>query len=509
MTIAQEAVDAKSQELNSFVARLRELITEAIEGDSMAMHELEKSVLETLLSMGRTCVKIVLDVLSPGDVGETVELPDGRTVERSDEPHPRPYLSVFGEFKLSRYVYGRGEGRKIELIPLDAHLALPESKFSYLLQGWDQRLATEQSFAQVKDTIEDILGLTQHVDSLERMNRHMAKSAADFMDQQKAPPRREEAAILVQSADGKGVPIRREDGAKPIESHHSKSGPKPNRKKMATVGAVYSVDPHVRTPEEVVGALFRDTDQQDNQDKKKRPRPQHKRVRVSLDHTDAQGDEVRGAPAIFGWMADQVKVRNPGGKKPLVTIMDGQEALWDERDVFHGEIPSTDILDLLHVTPRLWDAAHQFYAPESAEAEQFVRERVLRVLQGKTSTVIRGILRMASIRKLSKQRCAKLNEICNYFRNNLNRMRYDEYLQAGYPIATGVIEGACRHAVKDRMERAGMRWVVQGAQAMLELRCIQIGSAWDEFNAYRIRKETTRLYPYRPELAQIPWLLAA
>jgi len=311
MTIAQEAVDAKSQELNSFVARLRELITEAIEGESMPMHELEKSVLETLLSMGRTCVKIVLDVLSPGDVGETVELPDGRTVERSDEPHPRPYLSVFGEFKLSRYVYGRGEGRKIELIPLDAHLALPESKFSYLLQGWDQRLATEQSFAQVKDTIEDILGLTQHVDSLERMNRHMAKSAADFMDQQKAPPRREEAAILVQSADGKGVPIRREDDARPIESHRSKSGPKPNRKRMATVGAVYSVDLHVRTPEEVVGALFRDPGQQDNQDEKKRPRPQHKRVRVSLDHTDAQGDEVRGAPAIFGWMADNKEKQAP------------------------------------------------------------------------------------------------------------------------------------------------------------------------------------------------------
>jgi hypothetical protein len=509
MTIAQEAVDAKSQELNSFVARLKELITEAIEGDSMPMHELEKSLLETLLSMGRTCVKIVLDVLSPGDVGETVELPDGRTVKRSDEPHPRPYLSVFGEFELLRYVYGRGEGRKIELIPLDAHLALPESKFSYLLQGWDQRLATEQSFAQVKDTIQDILGLTQHVDSLERMNRQMAKSAAEFMDQQQPPPPQEEAAILVQSADGKGVPIRRGDDTKPIESHRSKSGPKPNRKKMATVGAVYSVDPHIRTPEEVVDALFRNPGEQRQEDKRKRPRPQHKRVRVSLDHIDAQGDQVRGAPAIFGWMAGQVELRNPDGTKPLVTIMDGQQALWDERDVFQGETPSTDILDLLHVTPRLWDAAHQFYKPDSSEAEQFVRERVLRVLQGKTSSVIRGILRMASIRKLSKQRCAKLNEICNYFRNNLDRMRYDEYLRAGYPIATGVIEGACRHAVKDRMERAGMRWVIQGAQAMLELRCIQIGGAWEEFNEYRVERETSRLYPYRPELAQIPWLLAA
>lgn len=255
--IAQEAIHAKSQVLDAHVAKLKGLINDATERP-VGMHEFEEKTLRVLLSMGRECVRILLHVLGTGDVGESTELPDGRTVSRLKELHKREYLSIFGEFELSRCVYGRGERRKVELIPLDAHLALPESKFSYLLQSWDQQLATEQPFAQVSQTIESILGLSQHVDSLERTNRKMARSADEFMNQQSPPPAEEEGAILVQTGDGKGVPIRRAADAPVIHSHHSKRGPKPNRKKMATVGAVYSVDPYVRTPEQVVEALFRD-----------------------------------------------------------------------------------------------------------------------------------------------------------------------------------------------------------------------------------------------------------
>lgn len=214
--IAQEAVDAKSQTLDKQVAQLKALISEAVESP-VAIHEVEANLLRVLLSMGRSCLEILFDLLGPGDIGETAELPGGRTVARLVKPHSRPYLSIFGEFELSRFVYGRGEGRKIELVPLDAHLALPESKFSYLLQSWDQRLATEQPFAQVAETIKSMLGLPQHVDSLERANRKMASSAAEFMEQQAPPPAEEEAAIVVQTADGKGVSIRRPADAAVID----------------------------------------------------------------------------------------------------------------------------------------------------------------------------------------------------------------------------------------------------------------------------------------------------
>jgi hypothetical protein len=80
-------------------------------------------------------------------------------------------------------------------------------------------------------------------------------------------------------------------------------------------------------------------------------------------------------------------------------------------------------------------------------------------------------------------------------------MRYDVYLQQGYPIASGVIEGACRHLIKDRMERAGMHWTVGGAQAMLDVRSVWIGGQWEAFHEQRIERATQRLYPHRQLVA--------
>ena len=102
----------------------------------------------------------------------------------------------------------------------------------------------------------------------------------------------------------------------------------------------------------------------------------------------------------------------------------------------------------------------------------------------------------------------KLTRICNYLHHNRHRMRYDEYLAAGYPIASGVIEGACRHVVKDRMERSGMRWTIDGAQAMLDLRSTHINDQWSAFQAHRIHAETQRLYPQSQLLQQLTFELA-
>jgi hypothetical protein len=76
-------------------------------------------------------------------------------------------------------------------------------------------------------------------------------------------------------------------------------------------------------------------------------------------------------------------------------------------------------------------------------------------------------------------------------------MKYDEYLRAGYPIASGVIEGACRHFVKDRMERSGMRWRLAGAQAMLDVRAIYLSTYWDDFHRSRIVAEQRTLHVHR------------
>ena len=105
----------------------------------------------------------------------------------------------------------------------------------------------------------------------------------------------------------------------------------------------------------------------------------------------------------------------------------------------------------------------------------------------------------------------RVERVCGYFETHQHRMRYDEYLAAGYPIASGVIEGACRHGVKDRLERTGMHWTIPGAQAMLKLRCVAINEQWDEFTQFRIQRETERLYPERNahETLEWPWPEAA
>jgi hypothetical protein len=300
----------------------------------------------------------------------------------------------------------------------------------------------------------------------------------------------------VSSADGKGVVMRRELDEPAPKAHRTK-GDKASRKEMAIVGAVYTVDRFVRTPEQMVAALFGDDREEP---KVQRPRPCGKQVVANLTHTQADGT-VRGLEETYTWMQEEMWRRNRGFVKEMVHICDGQEALWDARQEHLPLCNMTDVLDILHVTPRLWQAAHVFHAEKSDAAEQFVRLRLLKVLQGKVDLVIRGLREMGTKRGIKGAQKKTLDKVCNYLENNRARMQYDEYLAKGYPIASGVIEGACRHLVKDRMERAGMHWRRQGAQAMLDVRSIYVNEDWEAYQNYRITRETQRMYPYRDLVA--------
>jgi hypothetical protein len=504
--IAQEDMVAKSQEIHQVVDEIVTIVADAVR-DHTPIHKVEGMALKILLQAGQKALQLLVDCLGNGDMGQEHQLPDGIAVKRSDEPEPRDYVSIFGKIDIERYVYVRRKGQAIEFAAIDARLALPAGKFSYLLQDWDQSFAMEEPFGQTAKTVQRILGLNQYVDSLEHMNQEMARSADMFQATLPAPPVEEEGEIFVQTADGKGVPIRRPADAPPIMDHQHRTGPKPDRKKMATLGAVYSINRLVRTPEDVLESLFRDPRQP--RPKTPRPHPCHKQMRAMLDHVDMYGDAVDGRAAVFGWICEQMSLRQAGSDKPIVCIMDGEEALWKMREVFQADVPMIKILDLLHVTPRLWDAAALFYPKGSPAAEKFVRERVLRILHGDVIGVVRGLRRMGTTDGLRGHKRTKLRTICGYFEKNRHRMRYDEYLAFGYPIASGVIEGACRNVVKDRLERTGMNWTIPGAEAMLELRCIHLTEQWEAFIEFRIARETQRLYPYRDTLKTLPWHVAA
>ena len=150
---------------------------------------------------------------------------------------------------------------------------------------------------------------------------------------------------------------------------------------------------------------------------------------------------------------------------------------------------------------------HLFHAPGSALALKLMELLVLALLSGMSEGVV-NLLEDAAVEVgLARSRRRQLTKICNYLRRHQARMRYDEYLAAGYPIASGVIEGACRHVVKDRMERAGMHWTIPGAQALLRLRCVALNGEWEAFMRYRIQQETARLYPHAELVEQAEWPL--
>ena len=259
-------------ELEKTLADLRTLVHQAAH-DGTAVHEVERAVWDQVLRIGRQALQLFFTLHGSGDQGATVRLPDGRSLDRLPVLHPRRYVSIFGTFDLLRTAYGSREGQKIGFVPLDNRLQLPAGAFSYVLQDWDQALAAEQAFGQVNGTLARMLGLKQSVDSLEQMNREMAEPATPFRLNRPVPPAAEEGEVFVVSADGKGVVLRRgpDDPAPPA---YRTKGDKASHKRMATVGTVYSVDRYVRTPEQVVAALFRDGPRPEA----KRPRPRHTQV---------------------------------------------------------------------------------------------------------------------------------------------------------------------------------------------------------------------------------------
>jgi hypothetical protein len=493
------SLDNALDELRSFIA------TSAQAGASF--HDFELGLWRRLLRLGRQATHTFLASLGSGDLGENLALPDGQGLRRLDQTHDRDFTCIFGTFTLSRTCYGSREGQKINFVPLDSRLALPAGKFSYLLQDWDLLLATEHPFAKVADVLERILGLTQHTDSLQRLCRAAGVDVEPFRAALPAPPAAEEGAIVVQSGDGKGVPTRRPADAPPIRDHDHKRGPKPDRKKKAIVGTVYTIAPLVRTAEQVVETLFRQPGQPGPE--QDRPRPCHKRVCARLnEYTDEQGQPREGLADVFVWMSQQLRLRNPNRDREVVHLFDGEETLWQVRELCQPTWKSTGILDLLHVTPRLWQVARLFHPADSPEALALVRDRVLRVLRGQVDAVVRGLRQMGTRHRLKGSKAKELKTICAYLEKNRARMRYDEYLKKGYPIASGAIEGACRHYVKDRMERTGMSWVKPGAQAMLELRSTALNGDWDDFMTFRIDQETARLHPHRHAFADVSWPMA-
>ena len=491
----EKQVSALHQHLEKIEKKVRQAAKQGVPA-----HVLERDLFREVLDLGGRLFQSFLDLVGPGDFGPEVEGAEGRRWRRLAEPHPRRLLTVFGEFILRRRVYAQRERAKIEFAPTDQRLQLPEGELSYLLQEWDQLLGIDQAFGAVRNTMETILEVRQSVDTLERNNQQMAEAAPVFRQEQGPADPSQDKELLVATEDNKGIPMVRPVTEKPVGAHRVK-GEKANKKQMACIGCVYSVARHVRTPEDLVKVLFRDEDRPQQQ----APKATQKRYWAELSRC-LDGEEIRGQDLVFAYLRDEIAARRRPGQV-LINLCDGQRSLETDRQTYLPQDEQTvDILDLMHVLPRLWEVAHIFHPEGSEAASQFVRARLRQVLEGKVGRVIGGFRQMVQHHGLKNGLRKRLTTICEFLEKNKHRMRYDDYLRKGYPIATGVIEGACRHVIKDRMERAGMRWKVPGAQAMLHLRTIHTNGDWRAFQEFRIALETDCLYPHHQECFEKEWL---
>lgn len=411
-----------------------------------------------------------------GDIGPAlrVQQEDGEVLYTHRRLGARSLKTIFGTVEIVRMGYSRPGCPS--LYPLDQTLALPARSFSYELQRRLVKAAVQNPFHESVDTIAELTGVQVSKRSLEEILRDAAQDFDAFYQQY--APQTATGSILVAAVDGKGIPMVKPSGPQPTARRTK--GQKANRKRMATVATVFTRAPWMRTPEQVVESLFR-VQSPTAQPEPTPPRPENKRVWASL---------LKGKASVIQQVAQEMRRRDPDGLKTRVALTDGERAL---QILVEGNLNVTLVLDLLHVLEKLWKAAYIFHAEGSLEAELWVMERTLRVLCGEVSQVVKGLRQSITKRQLRGPKRKTLRAVANYLYRNRARMRYHQYLAKGWPIASGSVEGACKNLIKDRMERSGMRWTEQMAEAIVQLRAIYLSGDFDRYWYFHIESDQKRL----------------
>ncbi|MFQ5938167.1 MAG: ISKra4 family transposase [Acidiferrobacterales bacterium] len=505
MSIAELRRTDKPKSVDWIVPVARDYVARAA-ADGESEDVVERQLLAVAIKLAKALMDEFIDAQGDGDEGPVIER-QGRRLRRSERPVERKLRTIFGEHVIESYVYAAGAKKAIEYRPLDERMGLPAGRCSYLLEELSQYLCVNQAFEQSSACLQRFFGIKISVNTLENLNQRMGPQAEEFLAELPTPAADQEGELLVASADGKGVRLLRKEAATvPAFENRERKG----NKRMATLGCVYSVDRYLRTADDVLAALFRD---QPETPPPKRPQAKSKHLAAFFANSIQDGAEtikVSGPMHALSWMATEVSRRRQP-EQPLVVLMDGQQTLWDAAAICLDSASADDtveILDLLHVSQYVWKAASAFHSHRE-HREAFTRQYLRRILDGKVKAVVASWRQRATKHQLTGQAAEDVRQACNYFSNNAQRMAYDQYLAAGYPIASGVIEGACRHLVKDRMERSGMRWRLDSATAMLNNRAAFISDYWNDFHQARIRDEQIAFRrPPRPH-HHTPFTLAA
>jgi hypothetical protein len=405
----------------------------------------------------------------------------------------RKLETLVGEVEVQRTLY-QGDGVPY-LAPLEAVLALPADKYSHEVR----RVAAEESAQGSFDEVVECIAKRTGAHVAKRQVEELTICAAQDFDAFYGDRLCEVEAtdhLMVLSFDGKGIAMRlkdlREATRKKAEAARANrtrtrlaSGEKPNAKRMAEVAAVYSLKQWPRTLDDVLhGLRTKATEDQ-------RPRPTSKRVWASVEHSPQR---------VIDDAFDEAFRRDPELRRRWVVLVDGNrdQLRRIKRAAQRIGVEIRIVLDIVHVLEYLWHAAYAFVAAGTGEAETWVENRLHALLTGHSAAELGTSLRGMIERHELTAKAAKPVEKCiKYLARNADWLHYDRALTDGLPIATGVIEGACRHLVQDRMGRTGARWSLAGAEAVLRLRALRSSGDFEDYWLFHLAKEHERNHTSR------------
>jgi hypothetical protein len=418
--------------------------------------------------------------------------PDGRVRTRSEPGHSRQLATVFGQVEVVRVAY-RGPGLT-NFHPADAELSLPAEKHSLGVRRMAAEEACRGSFADAAARVAARTGSKAAKRQVERLTVLAAEDFDAFYAARAAAPAGP-GRVLVLQADGKGVVMRPDAlraatakaaaAASPKLGGRLSKGEKRCRKRMAEVGAVHWAQPAPRAPADVLPA-----GPAERASARPGPKATGKWVTASV---------AADAATVIGAVFDEACRRDPAQSAPWVALVDGANHQIDriEKEAAARHLDVTIICDFVHVVEYLWKAAWCFFDEGDPAAESWVRRHGLGVLEGRAPQVAANIRRSATARRLAPAKKKSADKAADYLRNKSPYLDYPQALANGWPIATGVIEGACRHLVADRLDITGARWGLDSAEAVLRLRALKTNADLDEYWEFHKRRHHHRTHGHQ------------
>ena len=447
------------------------------EGNLMDLSELERELLKKAQEQMRLLMQEHVERRGPGRCLEPVRGADGidRPQERS---HDRKIETIFGTIQENRIGYGMDEVQSLH--PLDAELNVPPERYSLEIRRRVAEEAAKNSFDETVETIAKTTGAHVPKRQAEELAQRAAQDFDTFYESRQFNPsasKEKTGPILVITVDGKGVVMHEQDlrelTRKAAKKRKQKmktrlsQGEKSNKKRMGTVAAVYTIDTFERSPEDLISSSSTSRNE-------RRPHPEQKRVWASI---------VKEPEEVIEDAFNEASSRDPNQEKHWVVLVDGSNTQIGiiKRKAKEKGVKITIIVDIIHVTEYLWKAGRVFHPKSGLELETWVQHRLLNVLNGKASLMAGGMRRSATRKKLSTEERKPVDSCATYLINKSPYLLYGLYLSKGFPIATGVIEGACRYLVKDRMEITGAKWRLKSAEAVLCLRALRTCNDFEEY----------------------------